>query len=270
MNNTQNQTSDNNIVPVRLDLESKICFTCDKDLTCFTKCCYNNPVMLTPCDILKIKNRLKASSQEFLYAFTTVSKIEGTELPIPVLKPVDEERGRCPLLGPDGCSVYEDRPLACRYYPVGAGLFHNSDADDNERFYALIKEPHCHGHDLGTEMTIKEWREEQGIPEYDAVNSRWIEMVLKRKSLGPFVNLPEKTLQMFFMGSYNLDSFREFVFSTPFLNIYELDESRVEKVKEDDWALFELAVDWMTSTLYGSGILKIREHQASMESVEAD
>jgi Fe-S-cluster containining protein len=226
--------------------------------------------MLTPGDILRMKNRLKASSQEFLYAFTTVSTIEGTELPIPVLKPVDEEGGRCPLLGNDGCSIYEDRPLACRYYPVGAGLFHNADAAENERFYALVKEPHCQGHDLGTEMTIREWREDQGITEYDDINSRWIEIVLKRKSLGPFVNIPEKTLQMFFMGSYNIDSFKEFVFSTSFLDIYEIDDERIERIKRDEIALFDLAVDWLMSTFYGGGLLKIREHTADMESVEVD
>lgn len=268
MNNTQ--SPQNNIVPVRLELDSKICFHCDKDIACFTQCCHNNPVMLTPCDIIRLKNRLKASSQEFLYAFTTVSTIEGTELPIPVLKPVEEERGRCPLLGEAGCSVYEDRPIACRYYPVGAGLFHNSDAEDNERFFALVKEAHCHGHGLGTEMTIREWRDDQGIPEYDKVNSRWTEVVLKRKSLGPFVNIPEKTLKMFFMGSYNLDSFRDFVFDTPFLSIYDIEDERVEKIREDDVALFDFAVDWMMSTLYGAGLLKIREQTAPMESVEVD
>jgi len=259
------------IVPVRLDLDSTFCFSCEKDLACFTKCCRTNNISLTPYDIIRMKKRLKLASDEFIYIYTLPGKVEQSDLPIPILKPVSEENMICPFLDEkEGCTIYEDRPVACRYYPIAAGLFHNSDLADNERFFALIKEPVCLGHDLGQEMTIAEWRERQGIPEYDEHNAGWVEIILKRKSLGPFVNIPDKTLEMFFMASYNVDAFRRFIFDSKFLDIYIVKEELVERAREDDLAVLEIAMQWLKKTLYGEGELEIREMVVPYETVEVD
>ncbi len=259
------------VVPVRLDLSSKFCFSCDKELACFTKCCRTNNISLTPYDIIRLKKRLGLSSDEFIRIYTLPGKVEQSDLPIPVMKPLDEENMICPFLSDEeGCSIYGDRPLACRYYPIAAGLFHNSDLADNENFFALVKEPVCLGHDTGQEMTIAEWRECQGIPEYDVHNAGWIEIILKRKSLGPFVNIPPKTLEMFFMASYNIDAFRRFVFNSKFLEIYVVPDELVERVKEDDLAALELSMNWLKKTLFGLGDLEIREQVAPFEQIEVD
>ena len=267
----QNNTSGHQpIVPVQLDLDSTICFACDKELVCFTKCCRSNEIILTPADIIRMKHHFNLPSDEFLRRYTIPGTLQPTELPIPVIKLDEDKDNACPFLGDDGCTIYEDRPVACRYYPVAAGLFHNQDIEDNETFFAMINEPICHGHGLGTEMTVRQWREEQGVEPYDEINSPWVDVVLKRKSMGPFVNIDDKTLQMFFMASYDLDAFRRFVFFSPFLNIYEVDEERVEKMKNDDYALFEFAMEWLRSTLYGEGLMKIKEQVAPAETIEVD
>ncbi len=258
------------IVPVRLNLDSTFCFSCDRDLACFTRCCHNNNTYLTPYDVIRIKQRLNMPSDELLLRFTVPGKVEASDLPVPVVKLNPEKNNACPFLGEDGCSIYEDRPVACRYYPIAAGLFHNADIEDNERFYALVKEGYCLGHDLGQEITIAEWREQQGIPEYDKYNKDWVEIILRRKSLGPFVTIPEKTLDMFFMASYNLDAFRRFVLYSPFLNIYEIPEDRLEKIKTDDIELLKLGNDWLLTILFGAGILKIIEHVVSDDAIEVD
>ncbi len=258
------------IVPVRLNLDSPICFSCDKDLACFTKCCHNNNTYLTPYDVIRIKKRLDMPSDELLLRYTVPGKIEASDLPVPMVKLDETRNNACPFLGEEGCSIYEDRPVACRYYPVAAGLFHNADISDNERFFALVKEGYCLGHDLGMEMTIEEWREKQGIPPYDEYNKDWVELILRRKSLGPFVTIPEKTLDMFFMASYNLDAFRRFVLFSPFLNVYEISEERLEQVKEDDIALLKLGYDWLLTTLFGAGKLKIIEQTVAADSIEVD
>ena len=258
------------IVPVRLDLDSTICFSCDKELACFTKCCHNNSAFLTPYDIIRLKNRLGIPSDEFLLLYTLPGKIEASDLPVPVMKLREDKNNACPFLGEEGCTVYEDRPVACRYYPVAAGLFHNHDELNNENFFALIKEGHCLGHDLGQEMTIAQWREDQGIPPYDEHNKGWVEIILRRKSLGPFVNIPEKTLQMFFMASYNLDAFRRFVLKSNFLKIYDIEEERLEAVKKDDLALLQLGYDWLMTTLFGAGRLKLIEYVAEADEIEVE
>ncbi len=258
------------IVPVKFDLDSTFCFTCEKELACFTKCCRNNEIILTPADVIRLKHHFNLASHEFLRRYTIPGTLKSTELPIPVLKPDEERDNACPFLGEEGCSVYEDRPVACRYYPIAAGLFHNQDIEDNEVFFALIKEPICQGHDLGSEMTVRQWREEQGVGPFDETNSPWVDIVLKRKSMGPFVNIDDKTLEMFFMASYDIDAFRRFVFFSPFLNIYEVDHELTQKIKEDDYEMLKFAMDWLKSTLYGEGLMKIREQVAPVEDIEVD
>ncbi|MEK7332745.1 MAG: YkgJ family cysteine cluster protein, partial [Nitrospirota bacterium] len=58
------------VQPARLDPETKFKFRCHKGIKCFTKCCSNIDIMLTPYDILRMKNRLKMSSEEFLEKHT--------------------------------------------------------------------------------------------------------------------------------------------------------------------------------------------------------
>ncbi len=258
------------IVPVRLDLDSTFNFACDKDMACFTKCCRDAHIILTPCDVIRMKNRLDLSSDEFLAIYTTLGHIQQTELPVPVLKMLDDEEKRCPFLGEDGCNIYDDRPVTCRYYPIGSGIFHNKDEESDERFFALIKEPQCMGHDMGQDWTIAQWRENQGLETYDKVNEGWVELVLKRKSLGPFVNIADATLQMFFMACYNLDSFRRFVFKSRFLDVFIVPEDRLDAMKEDDVALLNFAIEWLKKTLLGEGDLQIKEQVAQADSVEVD
>ncbi len=253
------------VVPVRLDLDSPFSFQCDKDLACFTRCCKGATIMLTPGDIIRMKNRLGATSMEFISFYTTISEIENTQLPIPVLKMLETKGNPCPFLHDDGCVIYEDRPVTCRYYPIAAGIFHNVDESSDENFFALIKEAHCHGHGLGGEMSVREWRSNQGIDPYDDINRGWVEIILRRKSLGPFVTLPDATLKMFFMGCYDVDALRGFVFETKFLKTYEVDEERLEKMREDDFEMLKFGYDWLKTIFFGDGILKLREQVAQVE-----
>jgi len=253
------------IVPIKLDLDSTFPFTCERGMACFNSCCKDAHIVLTPCDVIRMKSRLGLSSDEFLQLFTVPGLIPHTELPIPILKVMENREKACPFLGESGCGIYEDRPAACRYYPIGAGVFHNRDAAARERFFAMIKEPHCLGHELGTERTVGEWLEEQGIPPYDEVNSGWTELILKRKSLGPFVTIREKTLHMFFMGAYNVDGFRRFVFESRFLDVYVVAEATRKQIAEDDRAMLDFAIAWLKGTLYGEGKLQFREQEVAAQ-----
>lgn len=254
------------LVPVRLDLASTFTFTCEPKVACFGRCCQDAQIMLTPYDIVRMKNRFGITSDEFLALYTVPGPIENTELPIPYLKTIGKDERTCPFLDVKGCGIYEDRPVSCRYYPLGAGIFHNRDASEKERFFALVKEPHCLGHGLGREWTVREWIEDQGIPEYDEVNAGWVELILKRKSLGPFVTIPEKTLKMFFMGCYNVDGFRRFVFDSKFLDIYVVPQDRIDRMENDDKEILIFAFEWLKGTLYGEGKLPLRTQTATAEA----
>ena len=87
------------------------------------------------------------------------------------------------------------------------------------------KEDHCKGHLEEREITIKDYRKEQGIEEYDEHGRGWRQLILKMKSAGPSIGSLSKTsLQLFFMACYDLDRFREFVKSEGFNATFEIDD----------------------------------------------
>jgi len=62
------------IKPVRLSADSKFKFECHKGVKCFTKCCRDINIALTPYDIIRLKNRLQLSSDEFLAMYTQCTR----------------------------------------------------------------------------------------------------------------------------------------------------------------------------------------------------
>ncbi|MDY7033205.1 MAG: YkgJ family cysteine cluster protein, partial [Thermodesulfobacteriota bacterium] len=110
------------VEPVKRTLESKFNFGCNKDISCFTSCCSRTSIILTPYDIIRMKNRLGISSGEFLEKYTYTYVDEVNSHPFAVLKVEDDDKGGCPFISSEGCGIYEDRPSNCRYYPIGQGL----------------------------------------------------------------------------------------------------------------------------------------------------
>ena len=239
-----------NISPEKLSLESKFKFKCHKDVSCFTTCCRGINILLTPYDIIRLKTRLGLSSEEFLAIYTEVQLLEKTDLPMVTLKLADDEKESCPFVREDGCLVYEDRPTTCRYYPVGvASLMHREGADD-EGFYFFVNEPHCRGFEEDQEWTIKEWRKDQGVDVHDDINAEWTDLVVRKRSFPPNIKLTEKAKQLFFMVSYNIDKFREFVFESTFLQRFDVDSDTLEKMKTDDVVLLNFGVNWLKEVLF--------------------
>ena len=46
------------VEPVRLDPESQFKFKCHPGIECFTQCCRDINIILTPYDIIRLKNKL--------------------------------------------------------------------------------------------------------------------------------------------------------------------------------------------------------------------
>ncbi len=134
------------------------------------------------------------------------------ELPVAKLSMVDAEGGQNPSVFMDadsGCTVYEDRPVFCRYYPLGlATVKMMSDTEAND-FYFLVKEAHCKGHDEPDEQTVADFRRGQGVEEYDARNRGWMNILMKTVSWqilgGPYgQEMDPRTKKMFFMATRDL------------------------------------------------------------------
>jgi uncharacterized protein len=238
------------IEPVRLSPESRFKFKCHKDVKCFTQCCRGINIILTPYDIIRLKNRLNLSSEEFLAIYTKPEILEKTDLPMVTLRLLDDEQQSCPFVRDDGCLVYKDRPTTCRYYPIGvASLSHKEDSDGNE-FYFFVHEPHCKGFEENTEWSVRQWRKDQGVDIHDEINAGWTDLVVRKRSFPKNVQLTQKAKDMFFMASYNIDKFRDFVFKSSFLSRYDVDPETIKKIKENEVELLKFAVKWLKSILF--------------------
>ncbi|MFA7383116.1 MAG: YkgJ family cysteine cluster protein [Desulfurivibrionaceae bacterium] len=253
--------SDNNpsnIMPAKLTADSSLKFSCHPGVSCFTNCCGNINIILTPYDILRIRRPLNLSAEEFLLRFTTPVFLEKTDLP--GVKIHLDENGRCPFVTEEGCTIYQYRPTTCRYYPVGMSYFHaaGNEGTAAEEFYFLVKEPYCKGHEEPKEQTIREWRAEQGIDESDEMNREWMEIVMRRKSFGLQATLSELAQKMFFMASTDLDKFRDFVFNSSFLDTYEVDTETLARIKTDDIALMKFSCKYLASSIFGTKDLLIK------------
>ncbi len=246
------------IQPERLGLDSRFVFKCHKGVKCFTECCRGINIILTPYDIMLLRKRLGLTSEEFLAVYTKIELLEKTDIPVVTLKLLDDERESCPFVRDgDGCIIYEDRPSTCRYYPLGmASLMHKEGADD-EGFFFFVHEPHCLGFEEDKEWSVAEWREDQGVTQRDAINAGWADLVVRKRSFPPNIKWTEQTKQMFFLASYNIDKFREFVFGSSFLDRYEIDEPTQDRIKEDDVALLQFGIDWLRWLLFKQGEFKM-------------
>jgi uncharacterized protein len=239
------------IPPVRLDRNSRFTFRCHKDLACFTKCCRGINITLTPYDILLLKSRLGLSSGEFLAIYTTPRLLEKTDLPMVTLKLLDDEQHSCPFVRDQtGCLIYEDRPTACRYYPLGsASLSHKEGAEDDD-FYFFVHEPHCLGFEENKIWTVEEWRADQGVDVRDRINSEWTDLIVRKRSFPVNIKLTEKSKQLFFMVSYDIDQFRRFVFDSSFLQRVDINKSVVEEIKNNETALLTFGLNWLKNILF--------------------
>ena len=246
------------IAPMRVGLKNHFKFKCHPGVSCFTKCCRGINIILTPYDVILLKNRLGLSSEEFLAIYTEPHIMEKTDLPVVTLKLLDDEQQSCPFVRDDGCIVYQDRPTTCRYYPLGvAALTHKEGADD-EGFYFFVDEAHCRGFEEDQEWTVAEWRKDQGVDRHDDINAEWTDLVVRKRSFPANIKLTEQSKQMFFLASYNIDKFREFVFSSSFLERYDVDAATLEKIKADEIELLNFGMRWLKFILYKIGDFKLK------------
>ena len=246
------------VEPQKLGHQDKISFKCYPGIKCFTACCRKVRINLTPYDIYRLKKRLNLSYTDFLRTYTATLSIDGTPLPINALRHKDKETEECPFVTPDGCTVYTDRPVTCRYYPIGMAIMKPYTKDSGEDFFIKIKEAHCLGHYEPDIWTIDEWRADQKADLYDGMNTDWLEVVLKAKTLG-MVEFSQKSLKFFHMASTDMDKFRSFVFESKLLDAYDLEKEMIQRIQDDELELLKFAQKWLRFTLFGEGDFKLKD-----------
>lgn len=264
------RTHDRNLItPVQYRLEDSFTFLCRKEIACAGRCCYRADVTLTPYCILRLSRYLKLEPRDFLAHYTVPTLLQEANLPVVKLKMDGADGdGPCPFLIDNRCSIYEQRPVTCRYYPLGLaaiGVGVGASVKNNNDFYFLIKENHCLGHLEQNEQTVASFRCEQQIENCDLVNRGWIDILMKavswKTTSGPYgKEISVQAKRMFFTVSTDVIAFRQFVFSTSFLKIYEVSHELSDTIAVNDEKLLEFGFNWMKNVLFNERTISVRKH----------
>ncbi len=251
------------VQPVRLERDSTFHFRCYPGISCFTNCCRNMNIILTPYDIIRMKNRLGLNSDMFLELYAEKEILGITGIPVARLKMLQERDGKCPFVTPQGCQIYTDRPVSCRYYPIGIASLRQQErhAGEEEEFFFVVKEDHCKGFEEPTEWTVDSWRADQEADLYDSMNRGWMELLLRKKSFGEETEIPPRAQQLFFMVTTNMERFRQYIFESRFLDTYEVDKKTVLKIREDDVELMQFGFEYLKVAIFGgeSEVVRLRK-----------
>ncbi len=251
------------VQPVKMRRDSKFKFRCYPGVSCFTRCCRNMNIILTPYDIIRMKQRLGINSDLFLKLYAKPEMLGITGVPVARLKMLEEEGGRCPFVTSEGCQIYTDRPVCCRYYPIGIASLKQQEQQkaEEEEFFFLVKEGHCKGFEEQDEWTVDSWRADQEADLYDSMNKGWLELLLRKRSFGEETEMPPQARKLFYMATTNMEQFRRFIFESRFLDTYEVKSSLVREIREDDVALMQFAFEYLKHAVFGgeSDIIRLRE-----------
>jgi Fe-S-cluster containining protein len=205
--------------------------------------------LLTPYDILRLKNHLGLSSDQFLSQYTCQHTGPESGLPVVTLKPADNRDLLCPFVSEAGCRVYENRPSSCRMYPLLRAVARSRATGELSERFMLLKEPHCLGFNQGHPRTVQQWIADQKIADYNTINDRLVHIISLKNRLMPGV-LDLKSQRLFFTAFYDLDVFRSHIINSGVLDDFQIDSSMMDEALEDDVALLKFGMKWIERVIF--------------------
>ena len=232
-------------------------FKCHPGVSCFTVCCKNVELDLYPYDILRLRKRLGVDSENFMRAHTELKKGANPYFPTVMLKLVASGTEKlCPFLGDQGCTVYEDRPTACRTYPLERAVDRSAERGRLQDFYFLTNHDYCKGHYEAQQNTVKQWLRSQQLEQFNQMNDRWAEVdTLFRSNPWKGEGSGGPKQQMAFMVCYDIDGFKAFAKAQRLLDHYRLNREQRKRIEGDDGELLKFGFEWLKDILGGSSSL---------------
>ncbi|CAK8723326.1 MAG: hypothetical protein CDV28_10390 [Candidatus Electronema aureum] len=232
-----------------LAADEKFCFACHPGVTCFTECCRQLDLALTPYDLLRLKKRLGLDSGSFLEQYVIVAWEEGMIFPACFLTMIDDGRASCVFVTDEGCSVYDDRPAACRAYPAGRGASRRADDTLAERF-VLLREPHCLGFAEQQAQTAPEYFQAQGLTEFNCCNDQLLSLFQHPQIQAGF-RLTQAQMDQYIMALYNVDFFRQEMADGRIMMKRPLSVLELRALAGDDEELLLLGLRWLLQEYFG-------------------
>lgn len=235
--------------------DASFTFDCHQGVSCFTFCCKNVNLTLYPYDVIRLKSALGMDSETFIREHTFLEKGDNPFFPTVKLRLLEDEKKSCPFLKEDGCSVYQNRPSACRTYPLERGVIGSATGSLEELFF-LTDHSYCKGHNEAKEVTVFAWVRSQRLIEYNAMNSLWAEMdMLFRGNPWKGEGAAGEKQQLAFMVCYNIDGFRRFCEQHKLINGFKLKKDFKNRIKKEDSELLKFGFEWLKLILTGTSSL---------------
>lgn len=234
-----------------IDESSQFTFACNPGVPCYNRCCADVAIPLTPYDVARICRNLGQSSEKFLSTFTERNTIPETGIILPMLKMIVSPDAPCPFVTPAGCSIYDDRPGACRSWPVGRGSSLGSDGVVTR--YFLVRESYCEGFCSDKSYTPGQWLVHEGMDKYNNFNDRYMTLSSRIAACGK--PLDGKMANMCFLALYQLDRFRELIANLKIFNRVSIEPQIQELIMHNsssgDEACLAFAYNWLELIIFG-------------------
>jgi len=233
--------------------EESFRFSCHPAISCFTECCRQLELALTPYDVLRLKKACGLRSDEFLDRYVIMEQEEHETFPRFYLTMVDDGRESCVFVSPAGCTVYQDRPGACRAYPMGRAAIRQpenemGETERMEEFFVIIQESHCRGFQEQQEQNANSYGQEQGLSPYNRFNDR-VAAILQHEQIRKKKRFSEDRIEQFILALYNLDQFRTLLFAGDLPETTPLARTAKERLLDDEELLLH-AIEWLQKILF--------------------
>jgi len=235
-------------------------FECHSGLACFNRCCRNINLFLYPYDVLRLRKRLGISSDEFIDDYVDIVLRPFGFFPEVLLRMSDNPEKTCPFLTETGCSVYSDRPDTCRTFPVEQGIYHDAGNNKNIVIHFFRPPGFCLGQHENKNWTAESWAKDQDASAHNKMTAMWADLVSLFQNNpweGEGTNGPKA--KMAFMATYNIDRFRDFIFTSSFLKRYLIKYDLLTKIKNNDTELLKFGFVWVKYFLWGINTKNIRQ-----------
>lgn len=228
----------------------KFTFDCGPEVPCFTECCRALDLVLTPYDVLRLRRRLQLDSTAFLERYAAIEEQQDEAFPMVFLAMREDERRHCPFVSRRGCTVYEDRPAACRAYPIGRGLRMTPCRSHMQELFVLVQEDHCRGFAEKRELTPEDWMADQGLEPYNSFSEAMLPLLRHPIILQGWQPTPAQQ-QEYLHTLYQPEYFRQRVVAGEITLPEESGVDHHNVAELDDYQLLLAAIKWLPTTWPG-------------------
>lgn len=227
------------------------CFSCHPGVSCFGACCSALDLMLTPYDTLRLRRGTAQSSREFVKEYADLVSMPGVGLPLLSMHMQETASKRCPFSHNGGCTVYENRPSACRTYPLGRATRPGPEGTVEQVF--VLREAHCKGFAEQGQWNAATWMADQGLVPYNASNDRFMNLAtdLRQFEAETGRHLSDKQAGMSGLALYQPDDFQRFLTTSHLMDRLDMTRTRREEVLHNEEACLEFGFDWLELSIMG-------------------